>query len=286
MPAQSTTSLFAQEVAKPEPEIDLARAALLVAREEYPQLPVAIYLARLDQIAEEVKDRLADETAPLVVLGELTDTLYRRRNLTGNRDAYYDPRNSFLNDVLDRGLGIPLTLAIVLLEVGWRLGLPLEGVNFPSHFLVRFKGDAMDLLIDPFDAGKARFADQAQELLDKVYGGAVRVQESFLRTADRRDILVRLLANLKAVYESVGDYARALGAVERMLLIRPDAIGEVRARGMLLAKVGRKVEAADQLESYLELAPDSADGAKVRAMVDNLRTRSGEDAGQDRGMNA
>ncbi len=286
MPAQSTTSLFAQEVAKPEPEIDLARAALLVAREEYPQLPVAIYLARLDQIAEEVKDRLADETAPLVVLDELTDTLYRRRNLTGNRDAYYDPRNSFLNDVLDRGLGIPLTLAIVLLEVGWRLGLPLEGVNFPSHFLVRFKGDAMDLLIDPFDSGKARFGDQAQEILDKVYGGAVRVQGSFLRKADRRDILVRLLANLKGIYLNVGDYPRALSAVERILLIRPDAIGEVRARGMLLAKIGRRVEAVDQLETYLELAPDSADATQMQAMVDNLRTGNGDDPGQGRDLNA
>jgi len=265
-------SLFTQEVSKPEPEIDLARAALLVAREEYPQLPVAIYLARLDQIAEEVKDRLADETAPLVVLDELTDTLYRRRNLSGNRDAYYDPRNSFLNDVLDRGLGIPLTLAIVLLEVGWRLGLPLEGVNFPAHFLVRFKGDALDLLIDPFDSGKTRFADESQEMLDKLYGGVVRMQDSFLRTADRRDILVRLLGNLKGVYVNVGDYPRALAAVERTLVIRPDSIGDIRGRGMLLAKVGRRTEAADQFETYLELAPDSADAMRIRAMVDNLRT--------------
>ncbi len=114
--------------------MNLARAMLLVAKEEYPQLSVELYLARLDQLAEEVKDRLADETAPLVVLDALIDTLYVRRKLSGNQKAYYDPRNCFLNDVLDRGLGIPLTLGIVMLEVGWRLGLPLEGVSFPGPF--------------------------------------------------------------------------------------------------------------------------------------------------------
>jgi regulator of sirC expression with transglutaminase-like and TPR domain len=248
----------------------------LVAKEEYPQLPVELYLARLDQLAEEVKDRLADETAPLLVLGELTDTLYRRRRLKGNRDAYYDPRNSFLNDVLDRGLGIPLTLAIVFLEVGWRLGLPVEGVNFPGHFLVRFKGDAMDLIIDPFDSGKTRFEDQAQELMDKVYGGLVRLQSSFMRRASRREILVRLLANLKGVYVNVEDYPRALAAVERILLVEPEAIGEVRARGLLLAKAGRRTEAAEQFETYLQLAPGSADAARIRAMVDNLRAGGGD----------
>src|SRR5689334_15942907 len=107
-PAVSPRRLLAEELARADAELNLGRAALLVANEEYPQLPVDLYLARLDQIAEEVKDRLANETAPLVVLGELLDTLFARRGLTGNRKSYYDHRNSFLNDVLDRGLGIPL----------------------------------------------------------------------------------------------------------------------------------------------------------------------------------
>ena len=170
-----------------------ARAMLLVAKEEYPQLSVELYLGRLDQLAAEVKDRLADETAPLVVLDALVHTLYVRRRLSGNQKAYYDPRNCFLNDVLDRGLGIPLTLGIVMLEVGWRLGLPLEGVSFPGPFLVRYKGDALDLLLDPFDGGKVRFEDEAQEFLDGVYGGVVQLKDSFLRKADRRDMLARLL---------------------------------------------------------------------------------------------
>lgn len=276
--------LFAAEVARPDAELSMARAALLVAQEEYPQIPVELYLARLDQMAEEVKDRLADETAPTVVLEELVDMLYVRRHFTGNRTAYYDPRNSFLNDVLDRGTGIPLTLGMVMLEVGWRLGLPLEGVNFPSHFLVRYRGDAISLLLDPFDGGKVRFEDQAQELLDQVYGGMVRVQPSFLRMATKRDMLVRLLANLKGVYVNVSDHARALAVVERLLILQPESRGDLRARGLLLARLGRRGEAAEQLQAYLESAPGAGDAARIRALVEDLRTgrSSGEaEEGED-----
>jgi regulator of sirC expression with transglutaminase-like and TPR domain len=276
-PTASARRLFAQEVALSEVDLGLARAALLAAKEEYAQLPEELYLARLDQMAEEVKDRLADETAPLVVLEELLEMLFVRRRFRGNREAYYDPRNSFLNDVLDRGLGIPLTLGIVLLEVGWRLGLPMEGVSFPGHFLVRFKGSAVDLLIDPFDEGKVRFEDQAQELLDQVYGGVVRVQEAFLRRASKRDMLFRLLTNLKGIYVKVGDDARALAVVERMLLLHPTSRGENRSRGLLLARMGRGAEAVEQLEAYLKLVPGAPDAERIRTVVADLRAGRGMD---------
>ncbi len=270
-PAVSPRRQLAEELARSDAELNLARAALLVAKEEYPQLPVELYLARLDQVAEEVKDRLANENAPPVVLNELIDTLYARRGLAGNRKAYYDPRNSFLNDVLDRGLGIPLTLGIVLLETGWRLRLPVEGVNFPGHFLVRYRGDEFALLIDPFDGGKVRFEDQAQELLDLVYGGVVRLQDSFLRTAGKREMLSRLLTNLKGLYLKVGDHERALAAVERLLMITPTAPAESRSRGVLLARMGRHEEAAVQLEAYLRVSPAATDAPRVEAMLKDLR---------------
>jgi len=270
-PALSARRLLAEELARSDAEMNLVRAALLVAKEEYPQLPVDLYLARLDQVAEEVKDRLANETAPLVVMNELVDTLFQRRGLAGNRKAYYDPRNSFLNDVLDRGLGIPLTLGIVLLETGWRLGLPLEGVNFPGHFLVRYHGDEVSLLLDPFDGGKVRFEDQAQELLDQVYGGVVRLQDAFLRTASKREMILRMLTNLKGLYAKTSDYARGLAAVERILMITPTAPAESRARGVLLARLGRHEEAAAQLEAYLRVAPTATDAPRVEAMVRDLR---------------
>jgi regulator of sirC expression with transglutaminase-like and TPR domain len=216
------------------------------------------------------------------VLCELLEMLFVRRAFAGNRKAYYDPRNSFLNDVLDRSTGIPLTLGMVLLEVGWRLGLPLEGVNFPGHFLVRYRGDAVDLLIDPFDAGKVRFADQAQELLDQLYGGMVRVQDPFLRTATRRDMLVRLLSNLKSVYVNVGDHVRALAVVERLLVIQPESRADLRARGLLLARMGRREEAMAQLQEYLDLTPGAGDQERIKSMMADLEAgRAISDDGSD-----
>jgi regulator of sirC expression with transglutaminase-like and TPR domain len=264
------------EVSQADEEINLARAAIMVAQEEYPQLPEERYLGRLDLLAEGTRDRLDDENAHLVVLQELLNSLYHRHGFRGNRQAYYDPRNSFLNDVLDRGLGIPLTLGIVVLEVGWRLGLPLEGVSFPGHFLVRFKGEAVDLLIDPYDGGAVRFEDEAQELLDRVYGGMIRVQDSFLKAATKREMLVRLLMNLKSLYLNGGDHRRALAAVERVLLIRPIAVREIRDKGVILARLGRKKEALEQFEAYLNVAPEAADSQRILGMMEDLKGGFGQ----------
>ena len=202
----------------------------------------------------------------------MIDTLYVRRKMRGNTQAYYDPRNSFLNDVLDRGVGIPLTLGIVILEVGWRLGLPVEGVNFPGHFLVRFAGSEVRLLIDAFDKGKIRFEDEAQQLLDQGYGGMVSMRNAFLRPATKRDMLTRLLTNLKGIYTKIDDDARALAVVERLLMIRPTAPVESRSRGLLLARLGRHEEAAMQLEAYLRVSPSAQDRADVQEIVRELRS--------------
>lgn len=277
VPASSARQEFSRAIKRPDREVDLARAALLVAREEYPQLPVERYLARLEGLAEEVKDRLDEENAPVVVLRELIDVLYERRGFQGNREAYYDPRNSFLNDVLDRGLGIPLTLGIVILEVGWRLDLPLEGVTFPNHFLVRFRGEGTSLLIDPFDAGELRFEDEAQELLDRVFGGMVRVQDSFLEAATRKEMLARLLRNLKSIYMNVRDDRRALAAVERILLVQPHAPMELRDRGRILARMGRTDEAVRQLQTYLDHAPRAADAERVKNLLGKLKREQQQD---------
>ena len=153
---------FAAMVTRPESELDLAAAALEIAAEEYPQLVPGPYLQRLDVLAERVRDRLGDETAPLIVLQELNRVLFEEERFRGNAEAYYDPRNSFLNDVLDRRVGIPITLSLIYLEVGWRLGLPLSGVGFPGHFLVRYEGEVVRVLLDRFDGGRIRFEDQAQ----------------------------------------------------------------------------------------------------------------------------
>jgi regulator of sirC expression with transglutaminase-like and TPR domain len=274
-PKHSLRKRLLAELSQGDDQINLAGAALMVAREEYLQLPEERYLSRLDLLAEETRDRLDDETAPLLVLQELLATLYNRHGFRGNREAYYDPRNSFLNDVLDRKLGIPLTLGIVVLEVGWRLRLPLEGVNFPGHFLVRFRGDAIDLLIDPYDGGAVRFEDEAQELLDRVYGGMIKVDDSFLQSATKREMLVRMLVNLKSLYLNVRDHGRALAVVERLLLIRPLRSAEIRDKGVILARLGRNREALEQLEAYLNVSPDASDSQRILGMVEELKNGSG-----------
>lgn len=272
LPGPSTRSRFASQVARPEPEVNLAEAALLVAAEEYPQLVPELYLQRLDQLAERVRDRVWDQTAPIVMLDDVNRVLFQDEQFRGNRSEYYDPRNSFLNDVLDRRIGVPLTLSIIYLEVGWRLGIPLHGVNFPGHFLVRYDGEAVKLLLDPFHEGTVRFENEAQDLLDNVYGGSVRMQPQFLRVADRKDVLVRLLSNLKGIYLQRHDDVRAIAAVERILLIRPDAADEERDRGIVLARLGRPQEAADALRRYLELVPGAPDTARVQLMLEQLDT--------------
>lgn len=251
-------------------DMDLARAALLIAEDEYPQLTPEPYLHRLDLYAEMVKDRLANETAAPVLLGEISKVLFDEEGFRGNADAYFDPRNSFLNDVLDRRLGIPITLCIVYLEIGWRLGLSLEGVNFPGHFLVRYHGEALRLLIDPFQAGQIRFEDEAQELLDRVYGGTVKVQEAYLRPASKRDILIRVLSNLKTIYLNTHDDARASTVVQRMLLINPGAPEEVRDYGMILARRGYIDEAIVELEQYLAAQPAAPDAQRVQLLIEEL----------------
>ncbi|HEX6135207.1 MAG TPA: transglutaminase-like domain-containing protein [Longimicrobiales bacterium] len=272
VPARSARARFADAVRLPEPDVDLAQAALLIAAEEYPQLAPEPYLRRLDELSERVRDRLWNETAPIVVLQELSRVLFEEEGFRGNRMEYYDPRNSFLNDVIDRRLGIPITLSILYLEVGWRLDLPLQGVNFPGHFLVRYAGEAMQLLIDPFQGGMLRFEDEAQDLLDHVYGGSVRMQPEFLRVADRHDILVRLLSNLKGNYLNRRDDVRALSAIERILLVRQDSADDERDRGIVLTRLGREREAASALLRYLDLVPDAPDTARVRLLLDQLET--------------
>lgn len=255
---------------RPDSRIDLAAGSLLIAAEEYPQLPLAPYLRRLDLLADRLGDRLAGETAPTIVLQELCRVLFREEGFRGNADAYYDPRNSFLNDVLDRRLGIPITLGIVMLEVGWRAGLPLSGINFPGHFLVRYDGEVARLLIDPFDGGRVRWEDEGQELLDRVYGGMVRMRDEFLRPATRTDILARVLTNLKTIYLNTRDDDRALRAVDRILLLRPAAGVELRDRGLLLARTGRNHEAVAELERYLDYSPTAPDAQRVRSLIDDL----------------
>lgn len=270
LPAPTPRIRFAEAVSRSDDDFDLAHAALLVAAEEYPQLPPDSYLARLDEMAERARDRLAEETAALLVMQEVGHVIHTMNGLRGNVENYYDPRNSFLNDVLDRRLGIPITLGIIWLEVGWRLGLPLEGVNFPGHFLVRYRGEAMSVLVDPYHGGQIRFEDEAAALFGQAFGPQASYDPEYLRPASRKDILVRLLSNLKLIYMNQRDEARALSAIDRILLVRPESNDDLRDRGMLHARMGSSADAIHDLVRYLDRVPDAPDATRIRLLIEAL----------------
>jgi regulator of sirC expression with transglutaminase-like and TPR domain len=207
------------------------RAALLIAREEYPELDPDGYLAQLDHLGELVRTRVGAETEPDRQIAAVNAVLFGEEGFRGNGVNYYDPRNSYLNEVLDRRLGIPITLAVVYVAVGRRAGLPLSGVGFPAHFLVAYEAEAEAaprLLIDPFNCGRLLSVDDCQRLLHEPFGSSRRLEPAYLAAASPRQILERLVTNLRVAYERAADFPRAKRAADQIAVIR--MAGELRIR--------------------------------------------------------
>jgi regulator of sirC expression with transglutaminase-like and TPR domain len=230
--------LFAATVTGPENRLDLARAALLIASEEYPGLDILRYVAKLEAMAAAVRPGVTMADDPVLKIEHLNAYLFEERGFRGNAQEYYDPRNSFLNEVLDRKLGIPITVSVVYMEVGRRVGMLLQGVGMPGHFIVKYAEPGGDIYIDPFNKGRLLSREACEELIRQVYGEPVPFQETFLATVTKTQILARLLMNLKAIYMHTKDYLKALSVVERLLLIQPDAEQEAKDRAALRNLIG------------------------------------------------
>jgi len=254
---------FARMMLRPEPAIELAHAALLVAAESDPGADVEDGLRQMEEWAAELARRLRPDWNNLQKLARLRSFLFEELDFRGDPRDYHSPGNSLLHEVLRRRRGIPLTLAIVMLEVGWRVGLPLEGVGFPAHFLVRLTGEPRDLLLDPYREGRSVHEEDCHRMLHEITGGKIAYDEQFIASVGKRDIIQRLLRNLKGAYLRAGDDERALSAVDRLLLLTPDDADEVRDRGLLLSRLGRWNSALECLSNYLEHAPGAADRADV-----------------------
>jgi regulator of sirC expression with transglutaminase-like and TPR domain len=253
---------FAALAGSPDEAIDLGLGALLIAAEAYGSIDVDHYLLRLDQIAARARRRLGDfERAEDRAL-RLLDFLFREMGFVGNHEDYYDRRNSFLNDVLDRRTGIPITLAVVHLEVARRLGLPLEGVGFPGHFLVRFAGEK-PMVLDPF-FGEVLDRTACERRLQSVFGSEARLEARYFKPAGNKDILVRVLSNLKHVYLRAKEFDAALGCSDRILLLAPDSALEIRDRGLLYEQLECYRAAQSDLERFIEIAPDDETVGVVR----------------------
>ena len=265
---KSTLERLKQLVNDHEEAINLAEVALLLAEEEYPNLDVGAYLRRLDDLSGNVRARLSPGAPPEKIIATMNQLLFEEERFAGDAEQYYDPRNSFLNEVLDRRLGIPITLSIVYMEVGRRLGLSLEGVSFPGHFLVKLELEHSKVVLDPYSGGISLSEQELSNRLHQFHGNQLNVPlDRFLASAGKKEILIRMLRNLKAVYLHTEDYTRALSAVDRILLIRPDLPEELRDRGLLYEHLECAQSALQDYRRYLELEPDAPDAAAIRSRM-------------------
>jgi regulator of sirC expression with transglutaminase-like and TPR domain len=256
---------FARLVARPEPEIDLAEGALLIAAIGRPPIDEEAVLGRLNAIAERVRIRLDAGDPASLAIDRLHDVLYRELGFRGPTAAEYgDPANSHLDDVLGRRIGLPISLAIVEIEAAARLGLVLTGIGLPGHFIV---GDPDGRLFDPAGGGRSLMADDCQALMRRAIGDGVLFHASMLRPAGRREILARILRNLRAARLARRDWPAAVDAIDLLIVIEPTDPEHGRDRGLLLGRMGRFGDAVAALRTYLEERPDAGDVADVRQVL-------------------
>lgn len=272
MPKRSTPS-FEALVSGPDEGLDVASIALALAADAYPDLDSGVYLAWLDATADAIADA-ADLAMPLPDrLAMLDRQLFEVEGFSGNRDDYFDPRNSFLNDVIERRTGIPITLSVVYLEVGWRLGLPLVPVSFPAHFLVASTG-ARRVFIDPFNHGARVTSADLVARLAPIAGGREHARRCLPRAtapASRREVAMRILRNLRQIYARRQDHGRVLVVSNRMVALDPNDAAAFRERGHVLARLECYQAAWHDYRHYLRLAPFAGDAADIEARAERLR---------------
>jgi regulator of sirC expression with transglutaminase-like and TPR domain len=263
------------------PGDELATAALAIARVEYPSLEPAPYLQVLDQMGHEAAARIRGPRDN--VLHAFNEYLYDEQRFSGNRERYDDPRNSFINEVLDRRVGIPISLAVVYLEVARRAGLRIDGVNFPGHFLLRAPGvigsdsGADFVIIDPFHGGAQLSEYDCRQLLRQHVGDEAAFDGGLLAPATRHDIVVRMLVNLKRLYVGMRSFPQARFISSLLLGIDPSAISELRDRGLLAYHLQDFSAALRDLEEYLRLVPKSGEAGEHDLIAEGP---DGEDSGE------
>ncbi len=256
---------FARLVARPEADIDLAAGALCIAADGRPELDPAPSLERLDRLAELVRVRVDAGDSSSAVIRRLHDVLYREAGFRPPTSAgWHDPANSLLDRVLETRVGLPISLAIVELEVGWRIGVPLHGIGLPGHFIL---GAPDGSLIDPAGAGRRLTPDECQALLRRSIGDGVLFNVGMLRPVGRRQILARVLRNLRSLHLAARNWPAALGVVELLAIVEPADPDHGRDRGLLLGRMGRFTEAVTCLGRYLDERPDGHDVPDVKQVI-------------------
>ena len=272
---------FAELVSREDDRIELARACLQIAQDAYPGLDVDGYVGEVERFANRLRARFAPQASIEDRVIALNEFLFDDLGFGGNTDDYYDPRNSYLNEVIDRRTGIPITLSVIYMEIGRRIGLPFEGVSFPGHFLVRLPLRGGTLVLDPFSGGLPQPEAELRERLKRVIPrhalGGVPVAElpleQFLEPAGNRQILMRVLRNLKGIYREKDQPERLLAVLNRMIVAAPESSAELRDRGLVYQRLECWRPALQDLAGYLEREPDAPDQDEVRAKMVDLTLR-------------
>jgi regulator of sirC expression with transglutaminase-like and TPR domain len=262
---------FQELVTLPDGAVPLAEAALLLACEEYPQLEISPYLDMLDEMADKVRPKLHPGMSPLDTIEALNEVLFGVVGFRGNTENYNDPRNSFFNDVLERRVGIPITLSAVYLEVARRISFPIFGVGMPGHFLVKYGDRTQEFFMDPFNSGQILTREDCERRFTEMFGNDQEFSERMLAVVSPRQMLFRMLNNLKTIYLKAHAYEKSLAMVDMMLLADPEAIEQYRDRGILKVQLRRFDAAVRDFEQYVKGAPNSKDRPQVEEHLKELR---------------
>jgi regulator of sirC expression with transglutaminase-like and TPR domain len=272
---QRSRTTFNELITLPDLGIPLAEAALLVACEEYPHLKLGPYLDELDRLADGVEKRTATDSSPIETIAAINQVLFVEYGFEGNGQNYYDPRNSFLNDVIERRTGIPISLSAIYIEVARRIGFDIDGVGIPGHFLVKHVSGTEEIFIDPFNQGSILTVEDCRRLLPPGQFETDQSIEPWLRRVTNRQILTRMLVNLKSIYLQAQTFDKALLMLDLMILTAPDTLELYKERGLLRLQLRQFKGAAADLRWYLNHSPDSADNSKIESYlmdVNRIRT--------------
>lgn len=261
---------FSVEVAQPDEQIDLAKAALYFAQADDPDLNVQNYLDVLEAIAIEIEFQLPSERYPLKVIQTINHYLFEHLNFRGNQQDYYNPDNSFLHRVIERQLGIPISLSVIYLAIAQRLNFPMVGIGMPGHFLIRPEFEGAGVFVDPFNRGEILFEQDCQARLDETYRQQVKLESSWLAPVSNKQILARMLNNLKFIYLHRREINKALSMMNGILKIFPENVAEIRDRGLLYYQLNRWSEAIIDLEYYLKVDPDSDDAPTIEILLKKM----------------
>lgn len=272
---------FEELVAGEDTSIDIAKAALLIATIEYPQLDTQRFLATLDSLAYRVRailnlpqreTSLPESMAPLTVIDALNKVLFEEEGFRGNESDYYNPDNSFLNKVLENRVGIPISLSLLYIEIGKRVGLLIEGIGLPFHFVVRCTLPTEILYIDPFEGGLLLSEQDCRERIRRISRGKVnRLPRHFFEPVKPKQLLVRMLGNLKGIYLHKEDYTKTLLVSEYILLLIPDAAREIRDRGIIHLQLKHYAKALHDLKAYLKLEPQADDRHEIQGHIKTIQ---------------